>query len=48
MDAHTKNHDELMDMCTNFNIADYEMDPICLLNKDWDYIKLDLMDIVGK
>ena len=42
------NHDELMDMCTNFTIADNEMDPICLLNKDWDDIKLDLMDIVGK
>ena len=42
------NHDELMDMCTNFTIADNEMDPICLLNKDWDDIKLDFVDIVGR
>ena len=32
----------------DFSIADKLLDPHCLLNKDWDYIKLDIIDAVSK
>lgn len=34
----------LMEKFTDFQTADSEPNPICLLGKDWDEIKLDLMD----
>lgn len=49
-DLHSKRYEwehdgeELMDMFTNFDVANSEINPICLLNKDWDEIKLDLTD----
>jgi hypothetical protein len=33
---------------TNFEIADGDPDPICLKNKQWEIIKLDLMDFVNQ
>ena len=50
-DLHSKRYEwehdgeQLMDMFTNFDVANIEINPICLFNKDWDEIKLDLMDI---
>lgn len=35
-------------MFTNFEIADKDFEPICLLNKVWEIIKLDIIDIVEK
>ena len=40
-------HDEesLIRNFRNFSIADEMPDPICLLGKDWDNIKIDLIEI---
>ena len=45
---HQWEHDtsELLERLTDFSIADSEFDPICLLGKDWDDIKLDLIELV--
>ena len=44
---HKWEHDdtELLNQWTNFNIADKDFDPICLLGKNWDDIKLDIIDV---
>ena len=36
--------EELLDKLTDFTEADADPDPICLLGKEWDEIKLDLAD----
>lgn len=43
---HKWEHDdtELLNQWTNFNMADKDFDPICLLGKNWDDIKLDIID----
>jgi hypothetical protein len=43
---HEWEHDsvQLLQMFTDFKIANETPDPICLLGKDWDYIKLDLIE----
>lgn len=52
IDLHAKRfvyqHDrnELMDRLTDFSRADDEPDPICKLGKNWDIIKLDIIDAV--
>lgn len=38
--------DELMQKLIDFKDIDDDFDPICLLNKDWDIIKLDLIDYI--
>ena len=35
---------QLLQMFTDFIIANEMPDPICLLGKDWDYIKLDMIE----
>ena len=35
---------ELLNQWTNFNMADKDFEPICLLGKNWDDIKLDIID----
>lgn len=39
---------ELIDRLTDFTKADDEPDPQCKLGKDWDIIKLDIIDAVQK
>lgn len=52
VDLHEKRHewehnaDELLRNFIDFSVADEMPDPICLLEKDWDDIKLDLIEIV--
>lgn len=38
------NEKELLKKFTDFTEADNQPDPICLQHKDWDEIKLDLID----
>lgn len=38
--------DELMQKLIDFKDIDDDFNPICLLNKDWDIIKLDLIDYI--
>lgn len=38
---------QLLEMVTDFSIADEMTDPKCLLGKDWDMIKLDIIDAVS-
>lgn len=52
LSLHEKRHEwehnptELIRNFTDFSIADEMPDPVCLLNKDWDDIKLDLIETV--
>jgi hypothetical protein len=32
----------------NFELADLDLDPICLLNKNWEMIKLDFFEIISR
>lgn len=41
------NEKELLEKFTDFTEAENYPDPICLLQKDWDEIKLDLIDTVA-
>lgn len=49
-DLHARRHEwehdteELLDKLTDFTEADADPDPVCLLGKEWDEIKLDLAD----
>lgn len=49
-DLHARRHEwehnteELLEKFTDFTEADISPDPICLLGKEWDEIKLDLID----
>lgn len=38
---------ELAEKFVDFSIADEMPDPVCLLGKDWDELKLDLIDMVN-
>ena len=46
---HEWEHDatELIRNFTNFSIADKMLDPICLLGKNWDDIKIDLIEHIN-
>lgn len=39
---------ELIRHFTDFTLANEKPDPICLLGKDWDEIKLDFIETIGK
>lgn len=39
---------QLLKMITDFAIADEMIDPKCLLGKDWDFMKMDIIDAVSK
>lgn len=43
---HEWEHDDiaLLNQWTNFSIADKDFDPICLLGKNWDDVKFDIID----
>lgn len=51
IDSHAKRYEwehDLQDILVkfvDFSVADTEFPPVCLLQKDWDEIKLDLIDI---
>ena len=53
LDLHALRHewehdrDALKTMFVDFSIADDMPDPVCLLEKDWDSIKLDIIDAVN-
>ncbi|MBQ4285375.1 MAG: nucleotidyl transferase AbiEii/AbiGii toxin family protein [Bacteroidales bacterium] len=44
----THNKEELLKSLVSFDRADQQPDPICLRNKNWDEIKLDIIDEVEK
>lgn len=39
-------HDKIKEQLTNFEIADTDFEPICLLDKNWEIIKLDFTEFV--
>ena len=39
---------ELISKLTDFNEANYDLDPICLKNKYWELIKLDIEEMISK
>lgn len=43
----THDRDHLLDALTDFSKADDQPDPKCLLGKDWDFIKIDIIDAVS-
>lgn len=43
--THDRNH--LLEELTKFSAADQQPDPKCLLGKDWDFIKIDIIDAVS-
>lgn len=49
-ERHPWEHDDaqLLKMMTDFTVADEMTDPKCLLGKDWDFIKMDIIDAVSK
>ena len=40
--------EEIVIKLTDFKEADYDLDPICLKNKYWELIKLDIEESVNK
>lgn len=48
-ERHPWEHDDaqLLKMMTDFSVADEMTDPKCFLGKDWDMIKLDIIDSVS-
>lgn len=42
----THNKDEILEKLLKFEQADGDFDPICLKNKHWELIKLDILEIV--
>ena len=42
----THDRQQLLEALTDFSVADTQPDPRCLLGKDWDFIKLDIIDAV--
>lgn len=43
---YTHTHEEVISQLTNFSFADNDFDPICLLRKEWEVIKLDLVELL--
>ena len=41
---YTHERNEVLTMFTNFSIADCDFDPICLFQKQWELIKLDIVE----
>jgi len=46
--GYTHDRDKIIDNFTNFEIADEELDPICLRGKIWELIKLDFVEEIEK
>lgn len=44
---YTHNRELLRTQFTDFSGADTDFDPICLLGKHWEVIKLDIIDLIG-
>ena len=44
---YTYNKLQLIEMFTDFSRADFDFDPVCLRNKHWEIIKLDLIEFVN-
>lgn len=44
----THNREEILVKLVDFSKANMQADPYCLLGKNWDDIRLDIIDIVGK
>ena len=42
----THDRQQLLEALTDFSVADTQPDPRCLFGKDWDFIKLDIIDAV--
>ncbi len=42
----THDEKEILSNFVNFETADEMSDPVCFLNKDWDYIKIDFADVI--
>ena len=42
----THNTEEIYANFLNFSIADDMPNPLCLLHKDWDFIKMDFIDLI--
>jgi hypothetical protein len=45
---YTHNSQEILRNFTNFEIADYDFEPICLKGKYWELIKLDFVEALEK
>lgn len=45
---YTYDPNELRSSLTNFDVADADLDPICLLGKHWPLIKLDFIHWLGQ
>ena len=43
----THNESEILSGLLDFSLADEMPDPMCLLQKDWDFIKMDFIDTVN-
>lgn len=42
-----QNEEEILNRLTDFKDINYDFDPICMMNKDWDIIRLDLIETVS-
>lgn len=45
---YTHDRDSIIDKFSDFTLADEDIDPICLKNKEWALIKLDFVELVEK
>jgi hypothetical protein len=43
---YTHNRQDILESLINFEKADYDFEPLCLKNKNWQLIKLDLIEFV--
>lgn len=43
----THNESEILSGLLDFSLADEMPDPMCLLHKDWDFIKMDFIDTIN-
>ncbi len=39
---------EVLHLAFNLVVADHDFDPICLLQKEWEIIKLDIIDALDE
>lgn len=42
-----QNEEEILNRLTDFKDINYDFDPICMMNKDWDIIRLDLIETIS-
>lgn len=45
---YTHDKEEIISMFTNFKIADNDFNPICLLHKHWEIIRLDITEAISE